>query len=616
MRVRSLDKRLILGFVFTVVIAVALACGAAEQPTQQPATPRPAAPPAPAAPVPVAPTQAPAAPAAPAPAPTAAPAPTVVQIAPTAVPAQPAPTARPAAPPTAKSTGLTFWSDLAAKCEKRGGHLKLGNRITEFSNLNPATINQVIQFSITAEVLSGLIQLDPELKPHPDLAKSWEISPDLLTYTFKLRENAKFHDGRPLTADDWVYTYDHTLDPKTQSIHTKGLEGVNRPVKIDDYTLSITTQVPRASFLTKVVERSSGRVMTLADKEYIAKNGEGGFNRKPHGAGPFKVTDHVFGERLELEAARGTYYDSSVPCLDRITMYNIGEWTTLISALLTKQVDIVYEYAPQFYEQLSKAPGVVIDDTPDVGFQHLRFNVRADREAKVGLKGKQPWDDQRVVQALGKSLDRAELIKRAFQGRAIPGYGPIPPGQKFYFEDLSKISAQAYDPSFDAKKAMADYGYPNGWEVKVQSGVGDKVQMEVLADLWKKSANVTMIPDFQEAAVYQPRSAAGEFAAQIGGSGGDPDPDDSIDDWFAAGSKFNHVGFDDAIINDLNLQQKTQPDPVKRKEIIIKLNRRLSEVFPGVFLYHYINSTPYNDYVKGYVPIQALRQFSAVWLNK
>lgn len=618
MRARSLDKRRVLGFVLTVVIAVALACGAAEQPAPTPQAPAPAQPPQP-APVPtVAPTVAPAQPAAPAPAPTAAPAPTVAQVAPTAAPApaQPAPTARPAQPPVARSTGLTFWSDAAAQCEKRGGHLKLGNRITEFSNLNPATINQVIQFSITAEVLSGLVQLDPELKPHPDLAKSWEISPDLLTYTFKLRENARFHDGRPVKADDWVYTYDHTLDPKTQSIHTKGLEGVNRPEKIDDYTLRISTQVPRASFLTKVVERSSGRVMTLADKEYIAKYGEGGFNRKPHGAGPFKVTDHIFGERLELAAARDTYYDPSVPCLDRITMYNIGEWTTLVSALLTKQVDIIYEYAPQFYEQLSKSPGVVIDDTPDVGFQHLRFNVRPDREAKTGLKGKQPWDDQRVILALGKSLDRAEVIKRAFQGRAIPGYGPIPPGQKFYFEDLSKISAQAYDPNFDAKKAMADYGYPNGWEVKVLTGSGNKVPLEVLADIWKKTANVTLIPDIQEAAVEQPRSAAGEFQANLGGSGGDPDPDDAIDDWFAAGSKFNHVGFDDAIINELNLQQKTQPDPVKRKEIIIKLNRRLSEVFPGIFLYHFLNSTAYNDYVKGYIPIQALRQFSAVWMDR
>ena len=111
----------------------------------------------------------------------------------------------------------------------------------------PGTVNQVIQFSITAEVLSGLVQLDPELKPSPDLAESWSVSDDLLTYTFNLRENAQFHTGRQFTADDVVYTYDHQLDPATQSIHTKGLEGVNRPEKIDDFTVEISTAFPRAS---------------------------------------------------------------------------------------------------------------------------------------------------------------------------------------------------------------------------------------------------------------------------------------------------------------------------------------------------------------------------------
>ena len=149
-------------------------------------------------------------------------------------------------------------------------------------------------------------------------------SDDLLTYTFKLRENAKYHTGRAFTAADVVHTYDHQLAPETQSIHTKGLEGVNRPEIIDDHTVSITTAFPWASFLTKVVERASGRVMTIVDQETIANQGEGGFNRMPVGVGPFKITEHAFGEKLEFEAARDTYYDPAVPCLDRVTMFNLS----------------------------------------------------------------------------------------------------------------------------------------------------------------------------------------------------------------------------------------------------------------------------------------------------
>ena len=179
---RSLTRLAVLFTAMLTLSLLAAACTSEEEPAPAPA-----------------PTSAPA----PAPAPTTPPAPAPAP-APTAAPA-PAPTSAPAPAPMAESASLTFWSDLAQNCDTRGGHLNLGNRETEFTNLNPATVNQVIQFSITAEVLSGLVQLDPELKPSPDLAESWSVSDDLLTYTFKLRENAQFHTGRQFTADDVVY---------------------------------------------------------------------------------------------------------------------------------------------------------------------------------------------------------------------------------------------------------------------------------------------------------------------------------------------------------------------------------------------------------------------------
>ena len=514
----------------------------------------------------------------------------------------------------AESTGITFWSDLAASCENRGGQLKLGNRVDEFTNLNPATINQVIQFSITAEVLSGLVQLDSELRPTPDLAESWEVSDDLLSYTFHLRDNAKFHTGRAFTADDVVYTYDHQLDPNTQSIHTKGLEGVNRPEKVDDLTVRISTAFPRASFLTKVVERASGRVMTIVDQETIAAVGEGGFNRMPVGAGPFKITNHQFGEQLQLEAARATYYDPSVPCVDSVTMYNITEDNTLIAALESQTVDMIYGFAPQFWSQLEESSNIMVDTTPDVGFQMLALNVRGDRAEKIGIADA-PWDDINVVYAIGRALDRDEFIERAFQGRAIPSYGPIPPGEKYYFRDLSANSRRAYDPD-SARELMKAAGFEDGFEIEVLITSGSRVPLEVLGALLKDEINVTLIPDIQESAVFQPRTAAGEFQAYMNGSGGDPDPDDAVDDWFAAGSKFNHFGYDDPEVNRLNLKQKAAVDLGDRLEYILELSDRVDETFHGVFTHHPVQTTAYQNYVKGYVWIHALRQLGAVWLDR
>ena len=619
--------KFLIGLMALTIAIVAMACSADDESAAAPAVApaaAPAAAPAPAAPaLAPAPVQAAAAPVAPAAPAAAAPA-AAAQAAPavaaaTAVPAQASavgtsPSKTTTGPAMAESTGLTFWSDLAAGCETRGGHLKLGNRVTEFTNLNPPTVNQVIQFSITAEVLSGLVQLDPLLVPVPDLAESWDVSSDLLTYTFQLRENAKYHTGRAVTADDWVFTYEHQLDPATQSLHTKGLAGVSTPVKIDDYTLEISAAFPRASFLTKVVERASGRVMTLSDKETIAEVGEGGFNRIPVGAGPFRVDEHIFGERLELSAARDTYYDPSVPCVDRLTHYNIPEDNTLIAALETGQVDIIYDFPTQFYGRLEDSSDLIVNTTPDVGFQMLAFNMRGDREEKRGYSSA-AWDDINVVYALGRAIDRTKYIDRTYQGRAVAAYGAIPPGEKFYFRDLSGDSLRAFDPD-SARELMAAAGLSDGFEVKVMATTGTKVPLEVLGALMKEEINVTLVPDLVEASVYQPRRAAGEWDAFMGGSGGDPDPDDAIDDWFADGAKFNTYGYNDEIVNRLNLKQKAAVDVNDRLGFILELSAQMDKTFHGVFTHHPMQRTAYKDDVKGYVWIHALRQLGAVWIDR
>ncbi|MCH7606690.1 MAG: hypothetical protein IH962_06005, partial [Chloroflexi bacterium] len=99
---------------------------------------------------------------------------------------------------------------------------------------------------------------------------------------------------------------------------------------------------------------------------------------------------------------------------------------------------------------------------------------------------------------------------------------------------------------------MADAGLGDGFSVKVMTVSRNKVPLEVLAALWKETLNIELIPDIVETSVYQPRRAAGEYEAFMGGSGGDPDPDDAIDDWFADGAKFNTYGYNDETVNRLN----------------------------------------------------------------
>ena len=125
-------------------------------------------------------------------------------------------------------------------------------------------------------------------------------------------------------------------------------------------------------------------------------------------------------------------------------------------------MDMIWDFAPQFWDGLNDTAGVIVDESPDVGFQMVAFNVRGDRGEKLGLETA-AWDDINVVYAMGNALDRDKFIERAFQGRAIPGYGPIPPGEKFYFRDLSGVSTRAFDPEL-AQKLIKEAGWEDGLE--------------------------------------------------------------------------------------------------------------------------------------------------------
>ena len=159
-------------------------------------------------------------------------------------------------------------------------------------------------------------------------------------------------------------------------------------------------------------------------------------------------------------------------------------------------------------------------------------------------------------------------------------------------------------------------GHEDGFEVEVLITPGNRVPLEVLGALLKDEINVTLIPDIQNNAISQPRTVAGEYQALLGGSGGDPDPDDAIDDWFAAGSKFNSFGYDDPEVNRLNLRQKAAVNLEDRLLHILNLSDRVDETFHGVFTHHPLQTTAYRSDVKGYVWIHALRQIGAVWLDR
>ena len=166
---------------------------------------------------------------------------------------------------------LTAWhlmpgATSKAFAQQRGGTLKAGwAGVGEITTLDPAQINQVLQFQITSSVLSGLTHLNADLVAEADVAESWTINDTGTEIVFKLREGVTFHNGDKFTADDVIFTFNRSKDPE-QSINGGLLKNVASLEKKNDFEVKFTLSAPQASFFVKTTERASGRALTIVSR--------------------------------------------------------------------------------------------------------------------------------------------------------------------------------------------------------------------------------------------------------------------------------------------------------------------------------------------------------------
>jgi len=492
-----------------------------------------------------------------------------------------------------------------------GGELKAAWGVREFTNLDPAFINQVVQFQITSNVLGGLTHIDAGLVPRPDLAESWEVSGDGLTWTFRLRRGVKWHNGDSFTADDVIYTFNRTLDPKVGSLHRSILAPFEKAERLDPFTVRFTLKEPRASMLVKITERSSGRALTIVNRRALEQMGRE-YTRRPVGTGPFRITEHRLGERIVLEKFPD-YYISDRPRLDRVTIFNIEEPATLASALQSGQVDFLtgnVAIPETIFDRVKAMRDVVISEADDPGFQAIFFNLRKDKQQKIG-KASLPTDDLRVRLAMARGMDRDDLIRRALFGRAIPAFGPVPRAQKLYFRDLAASSPQRFDPD-QARRLLAEAGYGRGFTIKMVVAPITRRRGEIIADIYKRTLGITVELEVVDFPVQVQRFDQGQFELLQIGSGGDPDPDDSIDDWFWSGAKFNTFGYSNSQVDALNAAQRETVDQAKRVRWVQAAVDLIARDAPCVFLFHGTDSVAFRRNVRGFVHIPSLRDLDTV----
>ena len=485
-----------------------------------------------------------------------------------------------------------------------GGTLTCGwSGVGQIVTLDPAQINQVVQFQIASNVLSGLMHINKDLVGERDLAESWTVSDSGTEYVFKLREGVTFHNGDTFTVDDVLYTYNRSKNPDL-SIHSRVLANVMGVEKLNDYEVKFMLEKPQASFLTKTLERTSGRAMTIVNGRALEEMGTSDYGMAPVGTGPFKVVEHQLGQGVVLEKF-ADYYDSARPKLDKVIIKPISDAEPLGAAIESGDIQMIggNPIPAELVDRFVANSDLVVHEIAGPGFQSVWINPWHE-QMKVSDFNK-PIEELmkesgfKVRLALAKAMDRDRYLKIAQFGRGTAAYGTINPAMGFYYDEaISKTSNQQFDLA-EAQQLLADAGYPNGKgfpTLSLTTTPTGRREAQVVASILKANLNINVELITKEWTVNVEEFDTMNWDLRRSGSGGDYDPDDGLVDWMQTESKFNGRKrdkdampfgyFSDDEVDALIGEQSVEADLDKRKELVQRANQITSDKVASIFLFH------------------------------
>lgn len=304
----------------------------------------------------------------------------------------------------------------------------------EYDKINPVLGTN----NVDNLIFTGLTNFDQNNQVVPDLATKWEISNDQLTYTFHLRQNVKWHDGQPFTADDVVFTLGKILDPKTNSEIAQDYEQIKDVAKIDDYTVKVTLKKPFPPLLEKMAVGTVPK--HLLDGKEISNDG---FNANPVGTGPFKFQEWKKG--VSFTAVANDAYYGGCPKLDKVIFKFLPDPNVRLVQLQTGEVDLAF-VEPEQVARVQQMSNVKLYQLPSADYRCMMYNFHDPL-----------WQDVRVRQALNYAVDRQAIVDGVLLGKGKVAYGPL---QKSW---ANNPDVEKYDYNPDKAKALlAEAGWKPG----------------------------------------------------------------------------------------------------------------------------------------------------------
>ncbi|MFB6094642.1 MAG: ABC transporter substrate-binding protein [Halanaeroarchaeum sp.] len=502
-----------------------------------------------------------------------------------------------------------------------GGRLTAGWNIGSIETLDPPKISVGQYFQVAANIFNGLVWLAPDLTVRGDLAKDWTVENDGRTFTFDLREGVTFHNGVEFTAEDVQYTIDRTIAKETPA--AAKLSTLKRPIEgtgvkiVDDYTVQLNFEKPMAPALIYLT-RGPGRAATIVNKEAIEEMGPKQYALTPVGTGPFEVASHEVGSELKLDA-NDDYFKTDdqgrqLPYLDGVDIKPIPEAATLVNALRSGGIDFANLVPLQNVQQVEQATSITKLTEPGINWLGLAMNER-----------RKPFDSRKARRGIAKVIDRDAYVRTAYFGNALASTGPINKGTRWVWRGEhgddgvggpKKAPDQNYAPE-EGKRLIEEAGASGAEFAILTTGAGSSLReakaiQQQLDGLKGFSVSIDQVTN----ATYWDRYAKLDYDVTVSGSVGDPDPDQSLWNFYRKKGPWNWVDYEDDRVHQLLAEQRRTLDREQRKRVLWEIEDLLIADAPHVYLAHRDDIAAKRPNVKGFVHIPFMRYFQNVYLEQ
>jgi peptide/nickel transport system substrate-binding protein len=339
--------------------------------------------------------------------------------------------------------GIAAW---AQGTPKRGGTLRAAFS-ADPAGFDPQRGPSGMSHVVIEQVYSTLMALDPDAKPYPELAESYELSPNGLQFTFKLRNGVLFHNGDPLSAEDVKFSFDRLRAKDSGYSYGAQVETIEGVDVVDPLTVRFRLTKRTGPFLVYMAFPGS----SIVPKKLVESGHD--LNAKPVGSGPFKFVSYEPRSSIKFER-NDHYFQTGKPYFDTMEFRIISDTTALTDALMSGEVDFTNEVPPKDWTTVQGNPDLKTQTLEGSRFYWLLPN-----------NTHKPMDNPKVRQAIGLAIDRKALVAGAFFGQATPILGGVIPQWNWAHADLSFFKEGA--DVVRAKQLLMEAGVTNGFETSM-----------------------------------------------------------------------------------------------------------------------------------------------------